>query len=62
MWSRYQQSRDLISVGAYVPGGDADTDQAIARQPVMAQYLRQGLDENVSMAQSREQLAGVLGQ
>lgn len=62
LWSRYQQSRDLISVGAYVPGGDADTDQAIARQPVMAQYLRQGLDENVSMAQSREQLAGVLGQ
>ena len=47
LWSRYQQSRDLISVGAYVPGGDADTDQAIARQTVMAQYLRQGLDENV---------------
>ncbi|ERH49227.1 ATP synthase [Ectopseudomonas chengduensis] len=62
LWSRYQQSRDLISVGAYVPGGDADTDQAIARQPVMAQYLRQGLDESVGMPQSREQLAAVLGQ
>ncbi|MBG0847840.1 flagellar protein export ATPase FliI [Pseudomonas chengduensis] len=62
LWSRYQQSRDLISVGAYVPGGDADTDQAIARQPVMAQYLRQELDESVGMPQSREQLAAVLGQ
>lgn len=62
LWSRYQQSRDLISVGAYVPGGDADTDQAIARQPIMAQYLRQGLDESVGMPQSREQLAAVLGQ
>ncbi|MBZ9665991.1 flagellar protein export ATPase FliI [Pseudomonas sp. LMG 31766] len=62
LWSRYQQSRDLISVGAYVPGGDADTDQAIARQPIMAQYLRQGLDESVGMPQSREQLAALLGQ
>lgn len=62
LWSRFQQSRDLISVGAYVPGGDADTDLAIARQPQMAQYLRQGLGESVGMAQSREQLAGMLGQ
>ena len=62
LWSRFQQSRGLISVGAYVPGGDADTDLAIARQPQMAQYLRQGLGESVGMAQSREQLAGVLGQ
>lgn len=62
LWSRYQQSRDLISVGAYVPGGDADTDLAIARQPAMAQYLRQALDESVGMPQSREQLAAVLGQ
>ena len=33
IYSLYQQNKDLISVGAYVPGGDADTDQAIARQP-----------------------------
>lgn len=62
LWSRYQQSRDLISVGAYVPGGDADTDLAIARQPVMAHYLRQGLEDSVGMTQSREELAAVLGQ
>ena len=62
LWSRYQQSRDLISVGAYVAGGDADTDLAIARQPIMAQYLRQGLEESVGLPLSREQLAAVLGQ
>lgn len=33
LWSRYQQSRDLISVGAYVAGGDPETDLAIARSP-----------------------------
>ena len=43
--ARYQQSRDLLSVGAYVPGGDPETDLAIAKQQQMAHYLRQGLNE-----------------
>jgi flagellum-specific ATP synthase len=60
LWSRYQQSRDLISVGAYVAGGDADTDLAIARQPVMANYLRQGLNESEKMASSRDLLLRLL--
>ncbi|WP_437884241.1 flagellar protein export ATPase FliI [Pseudomonas sp. LRF_L74] len=60
LWSRYQQSRDLISVGAYVPGGDADTDFAIARQPAMARFLRQALRESEGMAESAAQLAHVL--
>ena len=57
LWSRYQQSRDLISVGAYVPGGDADTDLAIARQPAMVKYLRQNLQDNESLENSSAQLA-----
>ncbi|MNG27008.1 Flagellum-specific ATP synthase [compost metagenome] len=59
LWSRFQQSRDLISVGAYVPGGDADTDLAIARQPAMAKYLRQGLKESEGLASSAAQLSQV---
>ncbi len=43
LWTRHQQSRDLISVGAYVAGGDKDTDVAIERYPYMSAYLRQGL-------------------
>ncbi|QEY62085.1 flagellar protein export ATPase FliI [Metapseudomonas lalkuanensis] len=61
LWSRYQQSRDLISVGAYVAGGDPDTDLAIARQPAMSAFLRQGLDESERLAQSTERLAASLG-
>ncbi|MCY1208936.1 Flagellum-specific ATP synthase [compost metagenome] len=61
LWSRYQQSRDLISVGAYVAGGDPDTDLAIARQPAMSAFLRQGLEESESLAQSTERLAASLG-
>ena len=59
LWSRYQQSRDLISVGAYVPGGDPETDLAIARQPQMVQFLRQGLRESESLPQSANQLAAI---
>lgn len=57
LWSRYQQSRDLISVGAYVPGGDAETDLAIKRQPDMARYLQQGLSESEQLPQSVQRLA-----
>ncbi len=60
LWSRYQQSRDLISVGAYVPGGDADTDLAIACQPNMMRYLRQGLKASEGLDESVSQLAQVL--
>ncbi len=33
IYSRYQQNRDLVSVGAYVPGADKDIDFAIERMP-----------------------------
>jgi len=59
LWSRYQQSRDLISVGAYVAGGDRETDLAIALQPSLVKYLRQGLHDNESLQDSRERLAAV---
>jgi flagellum-specific ATP synthase len=59
LWSRLSQSRDLISVGAYVAGGDPETDLAIALQSKLVEFLRQGLRENVGMAQSREQLGAI---
>ena len=59
LWSRLSQSRDLISVGAYVAGGDPETDLAIALQPKLVEFLRQGLDENVGIGQSRQQLGAI---
>lgn len=56
LWTRYQQSRDLISVGAYVAGGDKDTDLAIERYPYMSAYLRQGLRETETLEKSTEHL------
>ncbi|WP_426152678.1 flagellar protein export ATPase FliI [Pseudomonas sp. DC3000-4b1] len=59
LWSRYQQSRDLISVGAYVAGGDRETDMAISLHPQLVHYLRQGLHDNESLQASSERLATV---
>ncbi len=41
----YEQRRDLILLGAYAPGTDALTDEAIARQPALEEFLAQGRDE-----------------
>jgi len=59
LWSRWQQSRDLISIGAYSPG-EPQTDLAIARAPQMESYLRQSLNERVDFAQSETQLTELL--
>ncbi|MBB3101840.1 flagellar protein export ATPase FliI [Azomonas macrocytogenes] len=60
LWSRYQQSRDLLSVGAYVPGGDPKTDLAISLQAEMSAFLRQGLNESETLAQSTTRLSTLL--
>jgi flagellum-specific ATP synthase len=46
-------------VGAYVAGGDRETDLAIALQPQLVRYLRQGLNDNESLQASAERLAAV---
>jgi len=61
LYSRYQQSRDLISVGAYVPGSDPETDDAIRMLPTVRAFLRQDLRESVPFAESSAQLDAILG-
>ena len=56
LYARYQQERDLINVGAYAPGSDPDTDQAIALMPHMHNYLRQGFGERVDLASALGEL------
>ncbi|ODT38467.1 MAG: flagellum-specific ATP synthase FliI [Lautropia sp. SCN 70-15] len=56
LWSHYQRSRDLISVGAYVPGSDAETDLAIALFPNILRFLQQDLDERCDLPASAQAL------
>ncbi len=48
MWSLYQQNRDLIQVGAYVPGSNPELDLAIRLRPALEHYLRQDMHEGVA--------------
>ncbi len=50
--SLYRQNRDLISVGAYQPGSDALVDEAMGMHPHLSEFLRQGINEPVALADS----------
>ncbi|GGP26222.1 flagellar protein export ATPase FliI [Silvimonas amylolytica] len=61
LWSRYQRSRDLLSVGAYVAGSDPTLDDAIRRFPSFERFLQQAIEERESYAGARTRLAELFG-
>jgi flagellum-specific ATP synthase len=48
----YQAKEDLIAVGAYQPGGDPRLDEALRCLPRIEGFLRQALNERVSLAEA----------
>jgi flagellar protein export ATPase FliI len=61
LYSRYQKSRDLIQVGAYMPGTDPQLDEAIRLQPQMAAFLQQDMYEAATLEHSVQAMAQLLG-
>ncbi|WP_027469228.1 flagellar protein export ATPase FliI [Deefgea rivuli] len=61
LYARYQRSRDLISVGAYVPGSDPVLDDAIRRYPAFEAFLQQAIHEQESYEGARMKLAQLFG-
>lgn len=57
----YETNRDLVLMGAYRSGADAQLDRAITMQSALAQFLCQPQHEVVDMATSAAQLADLLG-
>ncbi len=55
-YSLYQQNRDLINVGAYQAGSDAEIDLSIQMQPEMVKFLTQDMNQAVSLNESYTQL------
>jgi flagellum-specific ATP synthase len=51
-YARYQRNRDLVSVGAYVPGTDPALDQALVLYPRMEAFLQQDMNQKVDLATS----------
>jgi flagellum-specific ATP synthase len=46
IYSCYEKGRDLVQIGAYVPGSDAALDEAIGLHDSMAVFLRQDMFES----------------
>lgn len=59
LWSRLQQKRDLLDIGAYQPGSDPVLDEAVNKRDVMESLLRQELTEGHTYADSLSTLTGI---
>lgn len=60
MAARYAQVRDLIPLGAYVPGADPATDRAVNLWPRIEAFLHQGIKEAAPLAQTLQQLSELI--
>ncbi len=58
--ARHARVRDLIPLGAYVPGADPVTDRAVALQPQIEDFLRQGTREEAPFAPSLARLEAMM--
>ncbi len=61
LFSRYQRSRDLISVGAYAAGSDPQLDQAIAMYPKFEELLQQSLNQRAAFDDSVAHVQALFG-
>jgi flagellum-specific ATP synthase len=55
--AKYNKARDLIQLGAYVPGHDAELDAAVQHHPRIVTLLQQGMNDRAPIDQSWRQLA-----
>lgn len=61
LWSSYEQSSDLVMLGAYAHGSDPILDEAIRQRPDMLDFIRQPVDHIVSFADARADLIERIG-
>jgi flagellum-specific ATP synthase len=62
IYSAYRQRQDLIAVGAYQKGSDAQVDHAIAMYPRLVRFLQQEVDEPVELRAAQERLASIVAE
>ncbi|MBC2962421.1 FliI/YscN family ATPase [Nocardioides deserti] len=56
MLAAHRDVKELVEIGAYVAGSDADADAAIARMPRIDAFLRQGMSESTPLDETRTAL------
>jgi flagellum-specific ATP synthase len=60
LYSRWKEAEELIAIGTYVAGNHQLMDEAVAIHERLDGFLKQGLDEMISMEESVLQLARAL--
>jgi flagellum-specific ATP synthase len=58
LMAAYARSEDLVRMGAYIAGADAELDRAMLAIPAIRGYLQQASDEAPALEQS---IAGLMG-
>jgi flagellum-specific ATP synthase len=61
MMAAYREIRELVEIGAYVPGTNPEADRATMVWPEITSFLCQGLDERVSADDSWLALRALIG-
>lgn len=61
MLATWNEIEDLVNIGAYAPGSNAQFDTVIETRPAVVAFLQQGMREQVGLAQAREQLVALGG-
>lgn len=56
MLAIYRDIEDLVNIGAYAAGANAEYDLAVKAQPLISEFLRQGIDEKCSLQQAKRGL------
>ncbi len=61
LMSTYEDMAEMIRLGAYRRGSDREVDHAIQYYPQIEQFIRQKKEESISLDESYDALAAVLG-
>ena len=61
LMAAHREIRELVEIGAYVPGTNPEADRATAIWPQITAFLRQDLDERVTAEQAWAELRALIG-
>ena len=57
----YREAEDLINIGAYVQGSNPEIDYAITKNPLIQEFIQQGMNEQTPLNECIERLQQILG-
>jgi flagellum-specific ATP synthase len=57
----FRKHEDVITIGAYTKGSNAQVDQAIEKQPVIRELLRQPIEDKWTRDKSFAELKKIVG-